>query len=187
MQQRPQLNPDDALIIVDVQNDFCPGGALPVNECRQMIVVLNQWIAAAIDAGSHVVATRDWHPADHISFQNRGGPWPPHCVQGTNGARFCKELHLPANTQIVSKGTDRNQDNYSGFENTGLATHLRDRGISRVWIAGLVLEVCVRATILDALTAGFETHLITDGTRPIQPEDSPEILTELQSAGTYIH
>jgi nicotinamidase/pyrazinamidase len=181
------LDSSDALIIVDVQNDFCPGGALPVRDCSRMIDVLNQWIDSAQNSGSQIVITRDWHPADHVSFREQGGPWPAHCVQGTWGAQFCDELRLPEKFEVVSKGADRNIDSYSDFEGSGLAEQLAQAGVRRVWVGGLALDVCVRATVLDALEAGFETHLIREGTQPIDEDAGRRALEEMQAAGAIVH
>src|SRR5262249_20950942 len=123
----PNLQTTDALIVVDVQNDFCPGGALPVAEGDQVVPVLHGWIEAARLGSACVVASRDWHPSGHVSFQERGGPWPTHCVRGTPGAALHPQLSLPPGTTVVSKGTDPDRDNYSAFEGTGLAEMLRKR------------------------------------------------------------
>src|SRR2546423_13289895 len=124
----------DALLVVDVQNDFCPGGALAVREGDQVIPVLNRWIENAQRQNIPIFASRDWHPAEHISFKKRGGPWPPHCVQDTSGAAFHRDLQLPGNVQIVSKGYDRNEDSYSAFGGTDLHEKLKRAGIKRLWI-----------------------------------------------------
>jgi nicotinamidase/pyrazinamidase len=185
----PQLRRTDAVILVDVQNDFCPGGALPVEKGDKIVQVCNRWIEAARDQGAWVVASRDWHPPDHASFRERGGKWPAHCVQDSWGAQFHPHLQLPDNVLIVSKGTDAARDEYSGFEMTGLARELRHHCVSRLWVGGLALEVCVRATVLDGLKAGFEVHLIRDATRPLNacPGDGNRAVQEMQAAGCIIH
>src|SRR5262249_46250784 len=149
---------------VDVQNDFCPGGALPVAEGHQVVPVLNRWIEAARRGGARIVASRDCHPPGHVSFRDRGGPWPVHCVQDTPGAAFHPGLNLPAEAAVLSKGSAPDRDNYSPFADTGLADTLRRQGVRRVWVGGLAQDVCVRAAVLDALAAGFEVHLIEDAT-----------------------
>src|SRR5215471_2821532 len=138
------LQPGDALLIVDVQNDFCPGGALPVPEGNAVVPVLNQWIAEAEARRAPVFASRDWHPKNHISFKQRGGPWPPHCVQGTPGAAFHPDLKLPQNVEIISKAENPDKDSYSAFGGTDLAARLKREGVHRVWIGGLTQDYCVR-------------------------------------------
>ena len=178
----------DALIIVDVQNDFCPGGALAVSRGHEIVPILNSWIADAAAARVPVFASRDWHPADHISFKARGGPWPPHCIQNTPGAEFHPELKLPADVRIISKAETSEVDSYSAFGGTGLAELLREEGIQRVWIGGLAQDYCVRATALDAIRAGFEVHLIVNATRPVnvKPGDGTEALEEIRRAGGIV-
>jgi len=184
----PRLGPADALLIVDVQNDFCPGGALSVPQGDEVVPVLNEWIRAATKSGARIVVSRDWHPPDHCSFQERGGPWPRHCVQQTRGAEFHPALQLPPQAQIVSKGTKANADDYSAFKGTGLAQELKRAEIARVWIGGLALDYCVRATVLDALAAGFQAHLIADATRAVKlhGDDEQRTLDELSAAGCAI-
>lgn len=180
-----RLSPGDALIIVDVQNDFCPGGALAVIEGDKVVPVLNEWITAAEAAEVPVFASRDWHPANHISFRDRGGPWPPHCVQGTAGAEFHRDLKLPHDVQIISKADTPDQESYSAFGGTDLAAKLRQTEIRRVWIGGLTQDYCVRETALDALREGFEVHVIVDATRAVnvKPEDGRRALEEIRQAG----
>ena len=153
----------DALIIVDVQNDFCPGGALAVAEGDAVVPVLN---ALAPRFGT-IVATRDWHPADHRSFAAQGGPWPSHCVAATPGADFHPALDRAVVDLVVEKATRSDQEAYSGFDGTDLAAQLRARGVRRVYVGGLALDYCVDATALDARKAGFETWVIRDATRPV--------------------
>lgn len=183
-----QLSQKDALIVVDVQNDFCPGGALAVREGDAVVPVLNEWIERAQSAGAAVVASRDWHPEDHCSFDARGGPWPRHCVRETRGAAFHPELRLSDDALVVSKGQARDRDNYSAFDDTGLADTLHQRGIERLWVGGLAQDVCVRATVLDACEAGFETHLIADATRAVDvnPGDGERALEAMRAAGARI-
>jgi nicotinamidase/pyrazinamidase len=174
----------DALIVVDVQVDFCPGGALAVPEADQVIAAINRL------AADHrlVVATRDWHPPDHCSFRAQGGTWPEHCVAGTPGAALHADLRLPLDVHIVDKGVARDLPGYSGFESTGLDRWLSERGVNRVAIVGLALDYCVRATALDARAAGFDVVLHRDATRAVdlQPGDGERALAELAAAGVRI-
>jgi nicotinamidase/pyrazinamidase len=175
----------DALLIVDVQNDFCPGGALEVAEGDLVVPVLNRWMEEARRSGIPVYASRDWHPAGHVSFKDRGGPWPPHCVQGTPGAEFHSGLRLPENVQIINKGHDPDQDSYSAFGGTQLKQELRRAGIRRLWVGGLAQDYCVRETVLDAIREGFEVYVILDATRAVnvRPDDGTRALDELRQAG----
>jgi nicotinamidase/pyrazinamidase len=157
-----------ALIIVDVQNDFCPGGALAVAEGDHVVPVLNEYARHFAGAGSPIFATRDWHPANHISFSEQGGIWPPHCVQGTDGASFHPGLELPEGTEIVSKAQEADEESYSGFGGTHLAERLRQQGVERVYIGGLATDYCVKSTVLDALEAGFETYYLADASRGVE-------------------
>jgi nicotinamidase/pyrazinamidase len=180
------LSEGDALLIVDVQNDFCPGGALPIEEGDAVVPILNGWIAAAWKAGVPIYASRDWHHRTHLSFDAQGGPWPPHCLEGTDGAAFHDGLALPEGTIVVTKGTRFDKDQYSAFDETGLAADLEKHGVRRVWIGGLALDVCVRATALDAAKAGFEVHLIKAATRPVTREGGAKALAEMAEAGVKI-
>jgi nicotinamidase/pyrazinamidase len=184
----PPLSSVDALLLVDVQNDFCPGGALPVAEGDRVVPVLNRWIDAALRGGALIVASRDWHPRNHISFRERGGLWPVHCVQDTPGAAFHPDLHLPADALIRSKGTAADKDNYSPFERTDLAEMLHRRGVRCLWVGGLAQDVCVRATVLDALAAGFEVHVLLDATRAVNvnPGDGQRAIDDMRSRGATI-
>ena len=178
----------DALLIVDVQNDFCPGGALEVPEGDRVVPVLNQWIGAARDVGIPIYASRDWHPANHISFAQRGGPWPPHCIQNTQGAAFHPDLQLPEGAAIISKGTDPDRDQYSAFDDTGLVKQMRDDGVRRIWVGGLAQDVCVHASVLDGAKAGFDIHLVDPATRPVDvnPGDGERAIEEMRQAGAVI-
>ena len=180
------LKSGDALLIVDVQNDFCPGGALAVEDGNRIVPVINRWIAAAMAKGVPVYASRDWHPIGHISFKEQGGPWPPHCIQGSDGARFHPDLALPDSTIIVTKGVRFDQDQNSAFDQTGLAQKLRKDGIWRLLICGLAEDVCVLATVLDARREGFEVVLIQNGTRPITSKGGEKARCQMQEAGARI-
>ena len=180
------LKPGDALLIVEMQKDFCPGGALPVEGGDEIVPVINRWIAAAVAKGVPVYASRDWHPAGHISFKEAGGLWPPHCIQDSDGARFHPDLALPDSTVIVTKGVRFDQDQYSAFDQTGLGVQLRKDGIRRLWVAGLAEDVCVLATVLGGRREGFEVFLIPNATRPITSEGGEKARRQMQAAGARI-
>lgn len=175
----------DALIVVDVQNDFLPGGALAVPEGDAVIAPINRCAALFSSRSLPVFATRDWHPRDHCSFKPAGGPWPPHCVAGTRGAAFAAALALPAAATVVSKATDSARDAYSGFQGTGLEQQLREQGVRRVFVAGLATEYCVLATVRDARAAGFETVVLGDAVRAVElaPGDGERALGEMRALG----
>ena len=175
----------DALLIVDVQNDFLPGGNLAVPEGDQVVAVLNRYIAHFRERGLLVIATRDWHPPNHCSFRAQGGPWPPHCIYGTVGAAFPKALALPVTTLVISKATRADKDAYSGFEDTGLETQLRSLGVHRVFVGGLATDYCVLNTVLDACQAGFMAVLLTDAIRAVnlRPGDGDRAIELMQSKG----
>ena len=171
----------EALVIVDFQNDFTPGGALAVSHGDEIADRLNE--LAGSERFDLVVATRDWHPPEHSSFAQQGGPWPPHCVAGTEGAELSRGLDAALVDVVVDKGTDPATEGYSGFDGTELATLLRDRGIDRVTVAGLATDYCVRATALDALRAGFGVTVDAAASRGIDPEGSAQALDEVRAAG----
>ena len=175
----------DALIIVDVQNDFCSGGALPVPEGDQVIPVLNDYIKFFKKANARIFATRDWHPPNHISFNTQGGPWPPHCIQDTEGAKFHYDLKLPRGTTVVSKAMDPRKEAYSGFDGTELANTLRKEGVARVFVGGLATDRCVKNTVLDARKLGFQTVLLLDAIRGINAEldDATKAINTMVKSG----
>jgi nicotinamidase/pyrazinamidase len=182
----PPLAPGDALLVVDVQRDFCPGGALPVPDGEAVVPVLNRWLIAAEQAGRPVFASRDWHPPDHCSFAEQGGPWPPHCVRETEGASFHPALRLPRTATVVDKGTARDRDAYSAFEGTGLRGRLRDAGVRRLLVGGLALDICVHATVLAALDHGFAVRLLRDGSRGLDAADVRRRLEEMERLGVEV-
>jgi nicotinamidase/pyrazinamidase len=163
---RPGAN--DALVIVDVQNDFLPGGTLAVPAGDEVIPVLNRTIDLFAHLSLPIFATRDWHPANHCSFTPQGGIWPPHCIAGSRGAEFPASLRLPDTALIQSKATTPEQDAYSGFEGTDLASLLRSRGIQRLFVGGLATDYCVLNTVLDALKQGFKVVLLEDAIRAVE-------------------
>lgn len=172
----------DALIVVDVQNDFCPGGALPVPQGDQVVPAINRvlnltaWLT---------VATRDWHPQDHCSFKPQGGIWPVHCVAGTRGAAFHPGLDAMKIRQIISKATTKGAEAYSGFQGTELTALLRGQGIQRVFVCGLATDYCVKATALDARRAGFGVLVLEDAIRgvEVQPGDCAKAIEEMAATG----
>ena len=175
----------DALVLVDVQNDFLPGGALAVPRGDEVIEPLNRCLAEALARGLPLFATRDWHPAEHCSFRASGGPWPPHCVQGTAGADFAAGLRLPPTTVVISKGAARDRDAYSGFEGTDLDERLRAAGVRRVVVGGLATDYCVVQTVKDALARGYAVVLLTDAIRAVDvaPEDGRRAEEEMLRLG----
>ncbi len=182
------LQPGDALLVVDLQRDFLPGGALGVPGGDEVVPVLNHCLALFERARLPVVLTRDWHPGDHVSFAAQGGPWPPHCVAGTPGAAFAADLAVPDAAQVVSKATLSHADAYSGFEGTALADSLRQRQARRLFIGGLATDYCVQATVLDALREGFEVVLLRDAVRAVDvmPGDGERALGAMQAAGALL-
>jgi nicotinamidase/pyrazinamidase len=181
-----RLQASDALLIVDVQRDFCSGGALSIIGADEIIQIINDLIKEAIEAKALVVASRDWHPPDHSSFHAFGGIWSTHCVQGSDGAKFHPALRLPGDALIITKGQMVGKDQYSAFDATGLADELRRRGVKRVLICGLAQDVCVRATALASVEAGFETHLRLSATRPVEPAHGEEAVAEMVGAGVMM-
>ena len=183
----------DALIVVDVQNDFCPGGTLAVADGDQVVPVLNRYIDQFIKAGLPIFATRDWHPEKTSHFTTGGGPWPPHCIQGSKGAEFHPDLRLPPGTVMVSAGTGADEDGYSGFvgrDESGvtLADLLRQRGIERVFVGGLATDYCVKHTVLDGLKEGLKVVLLADSVRGVnvKPGDSERAIEEMLNAGAEV-
>ncbi|MEM4409602.1 MAG: nicotinamidase [Candidatus Caldarchaeum sp.] len=183
-----KISKEDALIIVDLQNDFCAGGALEVPGANQVIPIINTYIEKFKSAGGRIFATRDWHPRNHSSFKSMGGPWPPHCVQGTHGAKIHSDVKLPFEAEIVNKGVGREQEGYSGFEATGLAEELRARGIKRLFIGGLAIDYCVKHTVLDGLNNGFEVVYLDDASRGVEvsPGDVKKAIREMAEKGARI-
>lgn len=175
----------DALIVVDVQDDFCPGGSLAVERGDEVIPVINRLIPSF----GRWIYTRDWHPANHVSFSDqplfRDGSWPPHAVQGTRGAEFCRGLDMPMNAILVSKGDDPERETYSGFQvdRLDLAGYLYARKVTRVFITGLATDYCVRQTCLDALSRGFQVYLVEDAVRGVAPDSTAGAFAELMAAG----
>ena len=188
MSEQPiEMSKTDALIVVDVQNDFCTGGKLAIEGGEQVVPVLNRWIRKAVSQNAKVIASRDWHPKEHISFEPEGGPWPVHCVQDTTGAAFRKDLELPAEAPVVTKGVRLDKDQNSAFDDTGLSVYLEKKGIKRVFVGGLALDVCVLATALDAQKAGFEVILLYEATLPVDREEGKRAFEKVKEAGGIIN
>ena len=177
----------DAVILVDIQNDFCPGGALAVEGGDRIVPVVNE-LQKRFDL---VVATKDWHPPDHSSFVSL---WPPHCVQGTRGAEFVAGLDTGRLARVFHKGEDAAVDSYSGFfdnerrRSTGLGDWLRAQGATRVTVAGLATDYCVKFTALDALRLGFETTVVEDACRGVEVNagDTARAVEEMRAAGARV-
>jgi nicotinamidase/pyrazinamidase len=179
-----RLRPEDALVVVDMQSDFVTG-SLAVPDADAAIPAMNRYIGEFHRRGLPIVATRDWHPANHLSFRDRGGPWPAHCVAGTGGAAFVSGLELPPETLVVSKAASPERDAYSGFEGTELGPLLRARNIRRVFIGGLATDYCVLKTVLDALRLGYAVFLLADAIRAVnlRPDDGAAAEREMSAAG----
>lgn len=180
-----RLTQKDALIVIDIQNDFLPGGSLAVPGGDEVIPFLNDYIELFVRRNLPIYATRDWHPANHCSFKEQGGIWPPHCVQGTWGAEFSSDLKLPDYAVVWSKATNPEKEAYSDFEEANLSGRLRSQGIERLFIGGLATEYCVLAGVRDALKLGFEVYLLTDAIRAInvQPDDERKAMDEMLNLG----
>jgi nicotinamidase/pyrazinamidase len=188
------MKPKDALLLIDVQNDFFSGGALPVSEGEKILPVLNGYIEQFRKANLPILATRDWHPEKTCHFNTCGGVWPPHCIQGTTGAEFHAGLALSEDVVIISCGVEPDEEGYSGFDGrdasgSSLADVLRDRGVERLWVGGLATDYCVKLTVLDALKQGFKVALIQDAIRGVdlQPGDSQRAIDEMMRAGAEKH
>jgi nicotinamidase-related amidase len=184
---------DSVLIVVDVQKDFCSGGALPVPQSDTIVPILNRYMNKFEEADAPIYATRDWHPPDHVSFTSQGGPWPPHCVQNTKGAEFHDNLKLRERVIIISKAIDPKKEAYSGFDGTNLEQSLQQKSVRRVFVGGLATDYCVKSTVIEALTRGFDTVLLTDAIRGIdvKPKSSKKAVEEMVDHGaqkaTYSH
>ena len=182
---RISLTGRSALLIVDVQNDFLPGGALAVPQGDLIIEPLNKYIALFKRRSLPVFATRDWHPESHVSFRERGGPWPAHCVQNTWGAEISDRLSLPSDARIIDKAFSPERDAYSGFQETVLDLELRRLCVKRLFIGGLATDYCVKMTVLDSIDLGFETVLLLDAVKgvDVNPGDSEKAVEEMVSKG----
>ena len=180
-----QLTAHSALILVDVQNDFLPGGSLPVSGGDQVVPVLNEYIKLFQQQQLPIFATRDWHPSNHCSFQDYGGIWPTHCVQHSSGAEFAADLHLPEDTVIISKDDTPKLNSYSGFTHTAMAQHLRSLGCNRLFIGGLATDYCVLNTVLEGIKEGFKVVLLEDAIRAVNlnPGDGQKAIKQMKASG----
>jgi nicotinamidase/pyrazinamidase len=172
-----------ALIVVDVQKDFCEGGALAATDTLSLLNPLQKCIDATRIANAVVVYTKDWHPEDHNSFATNGGPWPDHCVADDEGSELMPPLHAKPEEIVVHKGVGREGAGYSGFEYTGLEERLRKLNVQRLGVTGIATEYCVRATALDGIQSGFQVEVLTDLIRAVKPEETKKVLEELKNAG----
>jgi len=184
------MKQEKALLIVDVQNDFCPGGALAVREGDRIISVLNKYIKIFLRKKLPIFVSRDWHPKESKHFKQFGGPWPKHCIQNTRGARFHPDLELPKGIIILSKGMDPDKDSYSAFQavdsnGTEFFKLLKTLGVNKMFVGGLATDYCVKSSVLDALKFGFKVKLLMDGIKGvnIKPKDSEEAIEEMVSRG----
>ena len=179
------LEPSDALLIIDLQVDFLPGGALGVASGHEVIAPINHLIELFSNQGLPVFASRDWHPGDHCSFGPQGGPWPPHCVAGSPGAEFAPELALPDDAIVISKADTAAADAYSAFAGTSLSAELRAREVTRVTVCGLATDYCVLNTVSDALEEGFETIIVPEAMRAVdvKPGDGSRAMDRMVARG----
>lgn len=182
-----------ALLIVDLQNDFCGGGALAVADSDAVVPVMNRLAARAAALGLPVYASRDWHPIDSMHFDDNGGPWPAHCVAGTAGARLHPDFALPSGAMIVTKGAARDDHGYSAFDGTvagrgTLLDDLRRRGVDHLVVGGLATDYCVRASVLDARRHGFGVTVVGDGVRAVNrvEGDGARALEQMREAGAHV-
>jgi nicotinamidase/pyrazinamidase len=176
-----------ALIVVDVQNDFCPGGTLAVEHGDEVVPPLNRLIDKFLKRGDPVFKTRDWHPPDTKHFQAYGGTWPVHCVQNTEGAAFHPQLRDDARIRVISKGMG-DKDAYSGFDESDLADQLHTQGVKEVLVGGLATDYCVKNTVLDALKNGFQVKALSDAMRAVDvnPGDGERAIKEMRDGGAQI-
>ena len=177
-----------ALIVVDVQNDFCPGGSLAVAQGDEVVAPLNKLMKEFLDRGEPVYKTRDWHPEKTKHFAIYGGTWPIHCVQNTCGAEFHSDLLDDPRITVISKGFDERADGYSGFDGTQLAQLLRDEEVKEIWVGGLATDYCVKETVIDGVHNGFKVKALADAMRPVNvnPDDGGKAIDEMKEAGAEI-
>lgn len=182
------LQDGDALIVVDMQRDFLPGGSLGVAGADEIVEPINAYMAAFAARGLPIFLTRDWHPPGHCSFVESGGEWPPHCVQDTAGAEWAEGMQIPGSARVISKATEKEADAYSGFSGTNLAAQLEAEKVRRLFIAGVATDVCVQATVLSARSHGFDVVVLTDAVRGVnrEPGDDARALRAMQESGASL-
>jgi Amidases related to nicotinamidase len=177
---RLKLTDRDALVVVDMQNDFMPYGVLPVKDADKIVPTINKYIEKFENKGLPVFFTRDWHPENHISFKGFGGIWPPHCVQNTEGAKFHPDLKISSDNKfIISKGFLQDFDAYSGFQNTVLDSLLKERGIKRIFVCGVATDFCVKNTAIGGVNLGYQVFLLTDAIKPVFEDKEKEVIDGL--------
>jgi nicotinamidase/pyrazinamidase len=193
MSTAPSFQVGDGLLLVDPQNDFCPGGSLAVADGDAVIPVLNAWVSAAQSAGVPIFVSRDWHPPRTTHFKEYGGVWPPHCVMDTRGAEFHPDLRLTSDAVVVSKGMGETEDAYSAFaarddSNILLGALLKARNVNHLYIAGLATDYCVKNSALDALNLRLGVTLVPEGMRAVnlQPTDGEQALAEMRARGAQL-
>ncbi|MCS7164890.1 MAG: bifunctional nicotinamidase/pyrazinamidase [Candidatus Calescibacterium sp.] len=179
---------NSALIVVDMQNDFLPGGSLAIPNADTIIPVINEYIRFFETQGLPVVYTRDWHPEDHLSFKENGGQWPRHCVQNTPGSEFHHNLYFPKNYIIISKAYEPQLEAYSGFQSTDLDQKLKDMNIENLFVCGVATDYCVFHTVMDAIRLGYKVYLLVDAIRGVDlnPNDSEEAIKKMINAGVEL-
>ena len=190
---RPVPEPRLALLLVDVQNDFCPGGALAVPNGDRVVTALNGYIQDAVAQGAPIYASRDWHPVVTSHFRQYGGQWPAHCIQNTEGAEFHPNLKLPPPTIVVTKGEDPERAGYSAFEGhtaegKTLLADLRQRQVAHLYVGGLATDYCVKHSVLDARAAGIQVTVLEDAIAGVdmEPGDSARAIAEMIDAGAVV-
>jgi len=177
-----------ALIVVDVQNDFCPGGSLGVDHGDEVIAPLNGFIRQFLDRDEPVYKTRDWHPPQTNHFAAYGGLWPFHCIQNTPGAEFHPDLIDDPRISVISKGIDDSADGYSGFDGTNLTELLREAGVQEIWVGGLATDYCVKETVIDGVRRGFKVKALADAMRAVNvnPGDGASAVEQMKAVGAEI-
>ena len=172
-------------MVVDVQRDFCPGGALAVKDGDEVVPAINRVVATFERAGLPIFFTRDWHPTNHISFNSQGGIWPPHCVQRTPGAEFHPSLRVPLGALVISKGDDPGAEAYSGFQGTDLKARLRKIGVRKIFVCGLATDYCVKESVMDARRAGFAVDVVKDCIRAVDAKvrDGEKAISAMRRSG----